>query len=87
MRTMLFATIVAGCTVFAGAQTVSAPNPPLNVLAESVQKNGTNVELDGNVRIAACSVVTTDHATWHDNEFELGANAHMKLTKGIDPLR
>jgi hypothetical protein len=87
MRTIFFATIVAGCTVFAGAQTVSAPNPKLNVLAESIRDDGSLVQLDGHVRIAACSIVTTDHATWHDNEFELGGRAHMKLTNGIDPLR
>lgn len=88
MRTVVFAAIVASCAVFAGAQTVSAPNrPKLNVLAESVHEDGNVVHLDGNVRIAACSIVTTDHAKWHDNEFELAGSAHMKLTNGIDPLR
>jgi hypothetical protein len=87
MRMIAFATMLGGGTLIAGAQTVTAPNPPLNVLADSTQKNGSVMQLDGHVRIAACSIVTTDHATWHDNEFELGESAHMQLTDGVKPLR
>jgi hypothetical protein len=87
MRTILFVVAVAGCAAFAGAQTVSAPEPAFNVLAESVHKDGGVVQLDGHVRIAACSIVTTDHATARGHEIELGGNAHMTLTNGIDPLK
>jgi hypothetical protein len=86
MRTMLFAVMVVGFTVVAGAQKVGAPK--LNFLADSVQQDGDRMQLHGHVRIAACSVVTADDGVldFGTNEAALTGNVHMKLTNGVDKL-
>ena len=85
MRTVLFAMMVIGFTVAAGAQ---AGAPKLNFLAESVQPDGDKMLLQGHVRIAACSVVTADQAALDFRTYEatLSGNVRMKLTNGVDKL-
>ena len=44
--------------------------------------------MDGHVRIAACAVITVDHAVGGStaNDTELTGNVHMRLTDGVDRL-
>jgi len=86
MRTMLFAVMVLGFTVVAGAQKAGAPQ--LNFLAESVQQDADKMRLHGHVRIAACSVVSADEGVLDlgTHEAELSGNVRMKLTNGVDKL-
>ena len=55
-KATLYVFLVAGLAALASAQTTDLP--PMNYLADSVTKEGDTVHLKGNVRIAACSVVT-----------------------------
>jgi hypothetical protein len=86
MRTVLCFAVVVGVTVFVSAQTASAPQS--NWLADSVSRNGDLVQMDGHVRVAACAVITADHAVGgpNANDTELSGNVHMKITNGVDPL-
>ena len=81
----LYVLMTAGLTVLASAQTTDLP--PMNFLADSVRNDSGVVQMNGNVRIAACSIVTADSATWRDTQIELGGNARMQLTNGVDRLR
>ena len=87
MRAMLCFAVVIGVTVFASAQTASAPKS--NWLADSVNRSGDLVQMHGHVRIAACSVITAEHAAGgpNANDPELSGNVHMRPTNGVDPLR
>jgi hypothetical protein len=87
MRTMLCFAVVVGVTVFASAQTASAPRS--NWLADSVTRTGDVVQMDGHVKIAACAVITADHAVGGPNaaETEISGNVHVRLTEAVDPLR
>ena len=84
-RTALYVLMTTGLTVLASAQTTDLP--VMNFLAESVRNDGSVVQMNGNVRIAACSIVTADSATWSGTQIELGGNARMQLTNGVDRLR
>ncbi len=85
MRTVLFAAMVIGITVCASAQ---AGAPKLNFLVESVQQDGDRLQLRGNVRIAACSVVTADEGVLDLGKYQatLSGNVRMTLTNGVDKL-
>jgi chitodextrinase len=87
MRTTLCFAIVVGVTVFASAQTASAPKS--NWLADSVTRNGDVMQMDGHVKIAACAVITADHAVGGPNttDTEISGNVHVRLTEEVDPLR
>ena len=87
MRSILCFVVVIGAAVFASAQTASAPKS--NWLADSAVKTDDKVQLDGHVRVAACSIITADHAVTDigANDTVLSGNVHMKLTDGVDPLR
>jgi hypothetical protein len=84
-RAALYVLLVAGFTALASAQTTDLP--PMNFLAESVREEGSAVQMNGNVRIAACSIVTAESATWRGSEIELGGKARMRLTNGVDRLK
>ena len=86
MRTILCFAVVLGGAMFASAQTASAPKS--NWLADSVTRNGNIVQMDGHVRIAACAIVTADHAAGGPdaNDTELTGNVHMKVSNGVDAL-
>ena len=84
-RAALYVLLIAGLTTLAGAQTADAPS--MNFLAHSVREEGGTVHMKGNVRIAACSVVTADSATRRGSEFELGGKVRLRLTNGVDPLK
>ena len=84
-RVALYVALVAGFAALASAQTTDLP--PLNYLADSVSKEGSAVHMKGNVRIAACSIVTAESATLRGTEIELGGKARMQLTNGVDPLK
>ena len=84
-KATLYVFLVAGLAALASAQTTDLP--PMNYLADSVTKEGDTVHLKGNVRIAACSVVTAESATWRGTDIELGGKARMRLTKGVDSLK
>ena len=84
-KAALYIVMTAGFAAFASAQTTDLP--AMNFLAESVRNDGGIVQMNGNVRIAACSIVTADSAVWRDTQIELGGNARMQLTNGIDRLR
>ena len=84
-KVVLYVFLVAGFAALASAQTTDLP--PMNFLAESVTEQGNAVQLNGNVRIAACSIVTAESATWRGTEIELGGKARMQLTNGVDRLR
>ena len=83
-RIVLSALVVTGLTVLAGAQTVTAPKS--NWLADSITREGDLSRFHGHVRIAACSVITADDATWSGNDVEVSGNVHITLTNGVDPL-
>lgn len=87
MRTMFCFAAVFGVTVFAGAQTASAPKS--NWLADSVTRSADVMQMDGHVKIAACAVITADHAVGGPNaaDTEVSGNVHVRLTEGVDPLR
>jgi hypothetical protein len=87
MRTMLCFAVVVGVTVFANAQTASAPKS--NWLADSVTRSGDFVQMDGHVKIAAGGIITADHAIGDPgaNDTQVSGNVHIKLTEGVDPLR
>ena len=84
-KAAVYALLVAGFAALASAQTTDLP--PLNFLAESVNDQGGTVHLRGNVRIAACSIVTAETATIKGREVELGGRARMQLTNGVDRLK
>ena len=84
-KAALYVLLVAGFAALASAQTTDVP--PINFLADSVTKEGSAVQMNGNVRIAACSIVTAESATWRGMEIELGGKTRMQLTKGVDPLK
>jgi hypothetical protein len=81
----LYVVLVASFAALASAQTTDLP--PMNFLAASVTQDGAIVRFNGDVRIAACGIVTTDDATWQETEIQLGANARMQLTNGVDSLK
>ena len=86
MRAILFAAIVVSLSVVAGAQKVDAPK--LNFLADSVQQSGDVLQLHSHVRIAACSIVTSDEGV-HDiagHRATVSGNVHIQLTNGVDKL-
>ena len=86
MKAMLCFAVVIVVTVFASAQTASAPKS--NWLADSVIRNGDVMQMDGHVKIAACSIITADHAVGgpNANDTELTGNVHLTLTNGVDSL-
>ena len=86
MRTMLCFAVVLGGAMFASAQTASAPKS--NWLADSVTRSGDVVQMDGHVRIAACAIITADHAAGGPdaNDTELSGNIHLRVTNGVDAL-
>ena len=101
MKAMLCFAVVIVVTVFASAQTAScaaarrcrssaqtASAPKSNWLADSVIRNGDVMQMDGHVKIAACSVITADHAVGgpNANDTELTGNVHLTLTNGVDSL-
>jgi hypothetical protein len=45
------------------------------------------VDLNGNVRIAACSIVSADTATLRGRDIELSGKVRMQLTNGVDRLK
>jgi len=87
MRTMFSFAVVVGVTVFATAQTASAPKS--NWLADSVTRTGSVLQLDGQVKIAACGVITADHAVGGPNAAEtaISGNVRLRVTEGVGPLR
>ena len=84
-RVAIYIVLIGGFAALATAQTTDLP--PMNYLAESVSKDGDVVNMKGNVRIAACSIVTAESATLRGTEIELGGKARMLLTKGVDRLK
>src|SRR5438876_766449 len=58
MKAVLCFVVIVGTAVLASGKSVSAPKS--NWLADSVTRNGDVVHMDGNVRIAACGVITAD---------------------------
>ena len=86
MRAILFAAIVVSLSVVAGAQKVDAPK--LNFLADSVQQSGDVLQLHGHVRIAACSIVTSDEGVLDiaGHRATVSGNVHIQLTNGVDKL-
>jgi type 1 fimbria pilin len=60
MRVLLGCVAVLGISIFASAQTASAPNP--GMLAESVSRNGDVIQMHGRVTISGCSIVFADDA-------------------------
>jgi hypothetical protein len=45
------------------------------------------VDLNGNVRIAACSIVSADTSTLRGRDIELSGKVRMQLTNGVDRLK
>jgi hypothetical protein len=47
------------------------------------------MQMDGHVKIAACAVITADHAVGgpKTTDTEVSGNVHVRLTEGVDPLR
>ena len=84
-KVAVYLLLVAGFAALASAHTTDLP--PINVLAESVSDQRGAVQMTGNVRIAACGIVTAESATWRGTEIELGGKARMQLTNGVDRLR
>ncbi|HMD35188.1 MAG TPA: hypothetical protein VKH42_09480 [Vicinamibacterales bacterium] len=86
MKTMLCFVGILATAVLATGQSVSAPKS--NWLADSVARDGDVVYMDGHVRIAACAVITADHAVGGvDNDTQLTGNVHVRVTNGVDRLR
>jgi type 1 fimbria pilin len=84
-KATLYILMTAAFAALASAQTTDLP--AMNFLADSVRNDGGVVQMNGNVRIAACSIVMADSAIWRDTQIELGGNARMQLTNGVDRLR
>ena len=86
MKAILFAGIVVSLSVVVGAQKVDAPK--LNFLADSVQQSGDVLQLHGHVRIAACSIVTSDEGVLDiaGHRATVSGNVHIQLTNGVDKL-
>jgi len=60
MRVLLGCIVVLGISIFASAQTASAPNH--GMLAESVSRSGDVIQMHGRVTISGCSTVFADGA-------------------------
>jgi hypothetical protein len=82
--TGLYVFLVAAFGALASAQTTDLPS--VNVLADTVREDGGVVQMNGNVRIAACGIVTADSATWRGTDIDLGGSARLQLTNGVDRL-
>ena len=86
MRQMgVHALLVVGFAALASAQTGDLP--AVNFLANSVDTQGRTAYLKGNVRIAACGIVTAESATVTGGNIELGGPVHMQLTNGVGRLK
>src|SRR5204862_8033618 len=86
MKTVLCFVGMLATAVLATGQSVSAPKS--NWLADSVTRDGGVVRMDGHVRIAACAVITADHAVGGvDNDTQLTGNVHERVTNGVDRRR
>lgn len=86
MRTMLCFVIVLGAALVTSAQSATAPKS--NWLADSVTQQGSVVQMQGHVRIAACGIITADQATGGPEAGDTALSGHvrLKLTNGVEPL-